>query len=165
MRTNREEPAPGDSARLRPGDRLPSLPGSTRIEGTGLGHRAGPRVVVTLHHAACDDCIRYATGLVPVLDQVRGWGGDIVVVAPGPSDVEAPRLTRAGVTLVRDTERVLAGEAAVLIADEWGEVFFASEPGDGHSGPSAEEVLEWVKFIAIQCPECEGPEGLWRGLQ
>jgi hypothetical protein len=28
----------------------------------------------------------------------------------------------------------------------------------------ADEVLERVKFVAMQCPECEGPEGEWRKL-
>ena len=28
-----------------------------------------------------------------------------------------------------------------------------------HQLPGPVELAEWVKFLAIQCPECEGPEG------
>jgi hypothetical protein len=51
------------------------------------------------------------------------------------------------------------GNAMVVIADEWGEVYFGADAGAGHEFPTPVEIAEWVRFLAIQCPECEGPEG------
>ena len=49
-----------------------------------------------------------------------------------------------------------------MIADEWGEVYSVADAGAGHRFPGAPEIIEWVRFLAIQCPECEGPEGEWK---
>jgi hypothetical protein len=46
--------------------------------------------------------------------------------------------------------------AAVLIADQWGELRYVSPDGGGHSFPTPEEVTGWLRFLSIQCPECEG---------
>src|SRR5262245_29886000 len=44
----------------------------------------------------------------------------------------------------------------IVIADRWGEILqSASAPGgDASQLPSVEEVLSWVGFAQIQCPEC-----------
>lgn len=44
----------------------------------------------------------------------------------------------------------------VLIADRWGEVFCREVAPDGDVTrlPSVDEVMSWVRFAAMQCPEC-----------
>jgi hypothetical protein len=44
----------------------------------------------------------------------------------------------------------------VLIADQWGELRYVSPDGGGHPFPTPEEVTGWLRFLATQCPECEG---------
>lgn len=44
----------------------------------------------------------------------------------------------------------------VVIADEWGEVFYASSAADLDGLPHAQECIDWVHFIRSKCPECEG---------
>ncbi len=64
-----------------------------------------------------------------------------------------------------DRDHVLAdGRAGTIVADEWGEIHFAQSAGMGHAMPSAGELVEWARFVSIQCPECEGPEGEWRSV-
>lgn len=46
--------------------------------------------------------------------------------------------------------------AAVYVTDRFGEIFAAYRAGQAESLPSAAEILQWVEFINIQCPEC-GP--------
>ena len=46
-----------------------------------------------------------------------------------------------------------------MITDEWGEVYFVADAGAGHDLPTLVEIGDWVRFLAIQCPECEGPGG------
>ena len=65
-----------------------------------------------------------------------------------------------------DTEGVFgSGHAMLVISDEWGEVHYVADAGDGHGLPPREEIVAWVGFLAIQCPECEGPEGEWRAVR
>src|SRR5262245_58597683 len=42
--------------------------------------------------------------------------------------------------------------AAICISDRYGEVYFSAFFSD--TAPSAESVLEWLRYIEIQCPEC-----------
>lgn len=65
--------------------------------------------------------------------------------------------------MLADPEGKVASGVAVRIAvaDEWGEVYFGEEGGGDHALVTPEELLEWVRFVTIQCPECEGPEGEW----
>jgi hypothetical protein len=43
----------------------------------------------------------------------------------------------------------------VVVADRWGEIAYiqdlASDPAEW---PSVDEILEWVEFIRVRCPEC-----------
>jgi len=43
--------------------------------------------------------------------------------------------------------------AALHLADRYGEVFAASRTAEGDALPSIDEILRWVRFIQLQCPE------------
>ena len=45
---------------------------------------------------------------------------------------------------------------AVLIADQWGELFVVEPAGDDHGFIEPDEVVSWLRYLAIQCPECQG---------
>jgi hypothetical protein len=45
---------------------------------------------------------------------------------------------------------------AVVIADRWGEVAFASEPESVPELPDLETIIEWLRHVQGRCPECEG---------
>lgn len=125
----------------------------------------GPRVLVAMHSAACNDCRRYVRAdLASDADRLAEWGGRLVVVVPGQLESAADLAeTTPDAQVLGDPEGKLAsGGALVVIADEWGEVYFVANAGAEHDLPTPVEIAEWVRFIAIQCPECEGPEGEWR---
>jgi hypothetical protein len=42
----------------------------------------------------------------------------------------------------------------LLIADRWGVLYHAVEGREAGDLPGHEEVEQWVRFIATQCPEC-----------
>jgi hypothetical protein len=44
----------------------------------------------------------------------------------------------------------------VVIADRWGEVHFAFAPATVWELPSPDELIEWLRFVQMQCPECQG---------
>ncbi|MGH7538152.1 MAG: hypothetical protein ACREMF_05930, partial [Gemmatimonadales bacterium] len=47
---------------------------------------------------------------------------------------------------------------AVLVTDRFREIFAAYLPGLGSTLPGAKEILDWLVFINIQCPECGVPD-------
>ena len=44
----------------------------------------------------------------------------------------------------------------ILIADRWGEIYFVGHGPLIADLPKIDEILEWLRFIEHQCPECEG---------
>jgi hypothetical protein len=61
-------------------------------------------------------------------------------------------------TTVVVTADIVPGLSAprVVIADRWGEILHIEAPvaGDVSTLPNVEELLSWVRFARIQCPEC-----------
>jgi peroxiredoxin len=142
---------------------------SERGEPVSLRGRRGPAVLFAVHAHDCAGCVAYVGALAAAADAIAEWGGGLLVVVPettdGADDLHDAAAGR--LRLLADHGRTLGahlgpGAAAVLVADEWGEIHFAAETGLAHELPSPGELVEWVRFIAIQCPECEGPEGEWR---
>jgi hypothetical protein len=63
----------------------------------------------------------------------------------------------AETTLVVTTGSVPGVPAPCLvIADRWGEIQHVAAPagGDLSQLPDPDEVLSWIRFVRIQCPEC-----------
>jgi hypothetical protein len=63
----------------------------------------------------------------------------------------------AEATVVLTTDAV-SGLAAprVVVADRWGEILYTASPstGDVSQLPGVDDLLSWVRFARIQCPEC-----------
>jgi hypothetical protein len=57
--------------------------------------------------------------------------------------------------ITRDAVPGLGGPG-VIVADRWGEVFYSLSAPDVRDFPSPDELLEWLAYIQIQCPECQG---------
>jgi hypothetical protein len=132
----------------------------------GSGH--GPRALVTLHSSTCAACRHYVRGdLASSADRIAEWGGRLAIVVPGQveSAKEFAKTPVDGMQFLTDPQgRVASGKAMVVITDEWGEVYFVADAGLDHDFPTAVDVRDWIRFLAIQCPECEGPEGAWRTI-
>lgn len=154
------------------GSRLPSVTLRSLRSGVEVSLRSGrgPVALATVHGPDCPGCLRFVEALAGVAETVKQWGGRIIVAVPVASAGDDETLVeRAGpaIQVVADPDRRVASgvNAQVVLADEWGEVYFAEDAGSEHPTVSAAEVLEWVRFIVIQCPECEGPEGGWRAMK
>jgi hypothetical protein len=44
----------------------------------------------------------------------------------------------------------------VVIADRWGEIYFVAGSPSVDGLPSADALLEWLRYIQNECPECQG---------
>lgn len=135
---------------------LPSARGGVAVD---VRPSRGPRVLVKLHNGACAECHAYVAQIAARVDAIAEWGADVVVISPA-----AVRDGAGLAVLVDAAGAIVTGRLDVVVADEWGEIFHATEGGGVHDVIAADEVVEWVKFVAIQCPECENPEGPWRDL-
>jgi peroxiredoxin len=108
--------------------------------------------------------------------EIQEETAEIVLVVAGPIDearrlesdaqLPFPILADEHNKLHRAIGAVEIGEdhdepvAAVCIADRYGDVYFAQLCSDAACS-SAEDILDWLEFIEIQCPECgvsEWPE-------
>lgn len=108
--------------------------------GSVLGAHRGPRTLISIH-PECEPCSRWvAAHLDPLSEIARRWGGTTALLE---SEVSAGT----------------GGWLAVL--DEWDQVFHVDHFGAQHLFPELESVAEWVRFVAIQCEECERPEDPW----
>jgi hypothetical protein len=154
-----------------PGTVLPAMTLVSVATGRAVDLRAvrGPRALVAMHSVKCRDCRRYVRErLAPGAREIMEWGGRLAVVVP---DGRANAATFAETTtdaleVLVDAESAFgSGHAALVVTDEWGEVHFVADAGAGHELPSGEEIVTWIRFLAIQCPECEGPEGDWRAVR
>jgi hypothetical protein len=45
---------------------------------------------------------------------------------------------------------------AVVIADRWGEVYLAAHGASASELPAADEIVECLRAVAHECPECQG---------
>ncbi len=158
--------------RLARGALLPPAPLASIPDGRTVELRGGrgPIVLFVAHAPDCHGCATYAGALAARAGELSEWGASAsIVVRADPGEVRSLQAAAGGLRLLQDRGAALGarlgpGTAAVLVADEWGEIYFAAEAGAAHDLPEASEIVDWVRFIAIQCPECEGPEGEWRNL-
>jgi peroxiredoxin len=155
-----------DHQALQVGDRLPFLWLPSAHQGTPQPLRAQrgfAPIVLLLHATDCALCGSYVELLTAACRELREWGAQVVTVSEDwlqavtqwheqrePND--APMLALA------DAEQRMpahVGPPGLLIADQWGVIYFAEHAGEEHQFPSPAEVVNWARFIGIQCPECQ----------
>jgi len=98
---------------------------------------------------------------------------NIVLVCLAGADLGAAEQYRAAIEDYRDpltaadarllvTRDVIAGLPApsVVIGDRWGEVHHLATADSSLAAlPAPAELLEWLHYVQMRCPECEGE---WR---
>lgn len=114
-------------------------------------------LLVRVHHAQCEGCRAYLEALTLAASDFAAWDGRVVVLVPGTLDA-ASRVKRevaAPFTVLADEheEGPLHGQAGVVIADRYDQIFHLDDAGAGHTLPAPRELEEWLKFLATQCPE------------
>jgi peroxiredoxin len=153
-----------DELRARPTERLPDLrllpaSGGSPVPLVAPGGRGVP-IVVAVHDAGCAACRAFARSLADADAELREWDARVLIVVPGAvedaarfPDLPFPVLADEGRKLWMRTEMEGAG---VIVADPWGEVRMRHDAGAAHDLPSPAELVDWARFVAILCPECEG---------
>jgi len=145
---------------VQPQRRLPDL-ALTSASGAGYRLQGGGRrspVLVLVHAGPCAACDGYVHRLGAAAAALGEWDGEVLVISPAGAGEPLPD---ASFPLLHDSEdRVAAAlgvrPPAVVIADQWGEVHDVREAGDEHRFPAEAEIESWLRYLAIQCPECQG---------
>ena len=44
----------------------------------------------------------------------------------------------------------------VVVADRWGEVYHLQQADRASALPRPEELIDWLRFVRSECPECQG---------
>jgi len=86
--------------------------------------------------------------------------GHVIVILPYPS----PEALRWPFDVVADPDGTIRRKfssadsrepcLSVFTTDRWGEVVFACQTGRGDPAPGAADLLDWLRFVDQQCPEC-----------
>lgn len=120
-------------------------------------------VVVLIHDEGCEECRRYLHRLVAKGEEINEWDGEVLAVgAASPTAaaaVVADGRVRFRVFVDPDGDLSAALEVqvpAVAIADRWGELRLRESAGLDHGFYAVEEVVAWLRYLAIECPECQG---------
>jgi peroxiredoxin len=119
-------------------------------------------VLLVLHHGRnCAACEAFLQTLAEHLETYRQE--ETVVLAIGPDEPAenqqmAARLGHPFPFLSDPAGRVVAQQGLVhpslVIADRWGDIWAAWLGGAAHQFPSEQDIVQWLSFIEIQCPEC-----------
>ena len=120
---------------LRPGDQVPHFDvrdaGGTRVSYGSIWQRKHLVLAVLPAGTAA----RYASELTQAIQSDSGGDVEVVVTSDEVDGVERP---------------------GVLVADRWGEVMFAAGGDRVSALPAPGEIADWVRYVRVKCPECEG---------
>ena len=68
-----------------------------------------------------------------------------------------PDLAAYDAALIITTTRIEGVPSpGVVVADRWGEVYYVQEADRASSLPTPDELIDWLRFVRNECPECQG---------
>lgn len=140
-----------------------TLPDSTGQPIQLWQYRQRSNVLLFFHHGInCAACGAFLQALAVHLEMYHQQ--ETVVLAIGPDEpIEneqmAARLGHPFPFLSDPAGGVIAQQEglvlpALVLADRWGDIWTAWLGGTTHQFPFEQDILQWLSFIEIQCPEC-----------
>lgn len=125
-----------------------------------IWRRTGP-ILLFLHAEECAPCREYAASVAEELVPIQEWDGRPLIVVAGGTEAAAHYPIDSGIPVLYDSanrlgEKLGVSAPAVVVADQWGEVYESHPAGEGHDFLAPDELVGWAQTIATKCPECEG---------
>ncbi len=150
---------------LEAGDRLPGLQLPAAPEGKPRTFPRASRDALVLlllpkQYGAWRDYLR---ALADAAAEIEQWYASILVVISGELEVARAlqEQTQNKLAVLADAEReahrrigVNAAHAGLLIVDRYGQIYDVIEAELPEELPGPDEIEEWTKYLATQCPEC-----------
>jgi hypothetical protein len=139
------------------------IPDDLLASASGEASYVGSRyslVLVFPHQKPCVQCQRYLDELSRESPEFASWDSQLVLIVTGRESAGLLR-GKSAFRLIRDPQTRLLATAGILapgivIVDQWRDIQHAQAAGTEHAFPTVQEVLSWVRYLATQCPECEG---------
>src|SRR5688572_23400693 len=125
---------------VRKGDILPTV-----VRSGGDSNRS--TLLVLPHPEQCAPCAAYLDELEEIRPDLQEW---------------ATRLQVLDHHEARQRLGVGDDEAAVILADRWGEVFESASIGFDHDLPLPRQLVESAKILDVSCGECNVPGPEWQ---
>ena len=159
--------SPGGTGRLFPDSTLPTLNGGT-LSLDQFRSRSDLVLLLLGEGPVPEPAARLLAQLVAARADLRLEDGEVIAIATGsPSRWREP--WPFDVPLLFDTDASLHRRVAAIdergqprtglyLTDRYREIFAVLHPGEGRWPASAHDVVEWLTFMNIQCPECNPPE-------
>lgn len=162
------------SRMLRQSDTLPSLE-LTNASGETVNTRSfyakRNLVLFFLGSLQCDSCRRLLSALAGRYEEIRQEETEVLAVAPGSRE----QVRKAAGEMGLPFEMLVDGDgeahrrvgavnesgvpaATVLVVDRFEEVYEARYEREGHRLMDVDEIIQSLRFIEVQCPECGVPE-------
>lgn len=143
---------------LNKGDLLAPLTlpeASGELVRTGDFHGRRNLVLFLTHPPGCSGCETRLLELDRSLETLRAEEAEVLAVVPGtPERVrELKRRLALSLPLLVDAEAKPGEDAAIIVADRFGEIFAVSRAQGRHALLSAEQLGEELAYVALQCPE------------
>ena len=159
--------SPGGTGRLFPDATLPSMDGSElQLE----SFRPDWNLVILLlgDGELTDRCARLLDQLADLRAELEMEEARVIVISARAREEWVGKWSHP-FTLAFDGDgrlhrRVAAMDAsgrpeiALCITDRYREIFAMTRPGDEQWPARATQVIDWLTFVNIQCPECSAPE-------
>lgn len=126
-------------------------------------------VIFVAHAASCQECRKYLQTMAQHYRSFQEWETQVLALVPGSqeeiqklcSEIDIPypvAIDQSGVASFKlglAPQRGTQGpQAGLTITDRWGEIYETCKASQTHRLPSVEEILNTLRFIEIQCPEC-----------
>lgn len=148
-----------DPPRRLPELALPRAPGGEPCPLRAPGRRSP--VLVLVHGDGCAACGEFVARLEAEIQSIEEWDGRPLVIAPEDLARAGGLRLRTGLPVLADPERRLGTALSVrppalVVADQWGEVHEVHPAGEDHRFPEPDAVVAWLRYLAVQCPECQG---------
>ena len=124
-----------------------------------LGRRRGSIILVLVHVETCAACRQYLDKLSHEKTELTEWDAEVAMVAPVAKTDAA--VEHATVRVLFDPAQGVAKAAGidapgVVIVDQWSDITDIYAAGKNHEFPAVADVIASVRYLATQCPECEG---------
>jgi hypothetical protein len=121
---------------LQKGDAVPHFQ-VTRLDGSTVGYATiwQQSDLVLLALPPGDQGAEYASALGERMSRFAGASAECVMTRTAVPGMPAP---------------------AAIVADRWGEIYFAAAADEVDGLPSPDELIDWLRYVQVKCPECEG---------
>lgn len=124
--------------------------------------RGRQNLLLILFPSIPPDQIRLLETLSNKFEQVRDLETRVIVVVRPEQLFAVPALPSELVLATAELESIFAElapqAAAIYVTDKFREVFHLYRVNAGDPLPSVGDLLSWVEFTALHCPECHPPE-------